>query len=155
MENQKYEFCKGKYILGYGPSYGNIKTEINLIEDTVEIIKKEEIFFLFYEKEKIILNMQCAITDINSIQYKTSFSWGWIVWTFLCLLGCIKNLDWGWIVGVVLGLFFIKTKNIYINTTKGDVHVPDGGGFGSDKIKEMIVYIKNINHNIDTNMLDS
>ena len=82
--------------------------------------------------------MKCKITDINSIQYKKSFSWGWILWTLLCIIGCIKNLDWGWIVGVILGLFFIKTKNLYISTTDGDVHIPDGGSFGSDKIKEMI-----------------
>lgn len=152
MENKKYEFCKGKYLLGYGPRYGNINTEINLIENNIEIIKKEEIFFLFYKKEKIILNMKCKITDINSIQYKKSFSWGWILWTLLCIIGCIKNLDWGWIVGVILGLFFIKTKNLYISTTDGDVHIPDGGSFGSDKIKEMIASIEKINSNVNANL---
>lgn len=52
MENKRYEFCKGKYILGYGPRYGNINTEINLNENTVEIVKKRRFSFCFIKKKK-------------------------------------------------------------------------------------------------------
>lgn len=145
FEYKKYSFEMRKYLFGYSDlCYCIVYTDIIVDRYVAEVHTWKKTFGFKYGHKKEEIN----INDITEISVQKVYSWGWIVYAILMLIGFMIYKNILFILGALISIFFLKKKKIYITHKGGKIYIPDEGSIGMDRVEDMIKNLCSANSNI-------
>ena len=117
-----------EFKFSYENKFGNVVvTEIKANENILDIVQYKKFYGAFkYGEERLSLN----IYDINDVITKKSIQFTSVLLIMISLL--IATEKWYGLLGVVLGVIFLKGKNLYIYFKNGYIKIPEANSFAGD-----------------------
>lgn len=151
---RSFDFKQNEYLIMLGPPYASIDSQVTVNGITVKMVQRRVSHLPFANHDgRIVLNCEYKISDIQEIVMKKVLSIGWIVYTGLCFIGLVSRFEFILLVCVLVGLFNLRKKKIYIRTKDGQKFlIPDEGEVGAAKIKDFIQTVKNFNPQVQANI---
>jgi len=138
-----------------GPPYARIVSNVSVDKEKLAMVQKRVSLLPFTNHDgKIVLNCAYKLSDVKAVLMNKVFSIGWIVYTVLCAVGTISTFHIIPAICMLVGLFCLRKKEIYVLTNDGQkLLLPDEGELGMETVKEFIQTVRNFNPQIQTNIV--
>lgn len=117
-----------EFKFSYENKFGNVVvTEIKANENILNIVQYKKFSGVFkYGEERLSLN----IYDINDVITKKSVKFTSVMLILISLL--IAKESWYGLLGIVLGVIFLKGKNLYIYFKNGYIKIPEANSLADE-----------------------